>query len=85
MAKIFLSAAKLKWEIRFQYYVMPGLNLFKQVPDDLMSYQPIHVFVSVLGSVLWVFLGDQYILLILFLREQINFDTMIVAVLYKGK
>jgi len=50
-----------------------------------MSYQPIHVFVNALGSVSYVVLRYQYILLILFMREQINFDTMNVAVLYKGE
>ena len=48
-----------------------------------MSYKLIHVFGISWGSVLFVDLREQQIVLILFLREQLNFDILNVAVTYK--
>jgi len=50
-----------------------------------MSYQLILVFFSRLGSVLFVVLRIQQNLLILFLKEQLDFHILNVAVIYKGK
>jgi len=46
-----------------------------------MSYQLIHVFVSALGSDLFVVLRKQQFLLILFLRQQLYFHIVNVAVI----
>jgi len=48
-----------------------------------MSYQLIQVNVSALDSILCVVLRKQQIVLISRSREQLSFDIVIVAVLYK--
>jgi hypothetical protein len=59
--------------------------LFQKFPDALMWYKLIHVFGNSLGSVLFVDLREQQSVLILFLRKQLNFDILTVAVIYKGQ
>ena len=46
-----------------------------------MSYKLIHVCVKRLGSVLFVVLRKEEIVLILFLRQQPNFDFVNIAVI----
>ena len=50
-----------------------------------MSYQMIYIFVSALGSVLFVVLREQQIELTLVLCQQMNFDIVSVAVVYIGE
>ena len=64
---------------------MLAFLLFQQIQQPLMSYQMIYVFVSALGSVLFVVLREQQIELSLVLWEQLNFNIVNVAVVYKGE
>jgi hypothetical protein len=50
-----------------------------------MSYQLTHVFVGQLGLVFYVVWREQQIVLIVFLRQQLNCDIVNVAVKYKGE
>jgi len=54
-------------------------------PRNLMSYKLIDVIVSALGSVLCVVLWKQKVVFISFLRQQLIFGIVNVAVIYKGQ